>query len=411
MHWRFMSGLLVVFAVAWLGCSGDEEAVSEDTRPTIVFDGFPTGGGTDAGSTGEPEPDVEEGGTPDGVVVPVCCAVAADCPDPTQLCLFGEQGDQGECLPAADAAQGTCWTDEDCPAGVPCEAAEVCGCVECGFVSTIGTCKSTVVAPGLCCAADGECNPGEVCLILDGQGSCNKVPVHVGGCWSDDECGDFQVCDGANPCHCGDVCTGNHKGGVCKSTLAADCFSDAECGPGFSCFAAGECTGECPPGDPACCNANVCVPEVNECLADDECDTGLCLAGHLCQDWCLPGDPACCYGNVCWTDPCAEASPAGCHHTGCPVGQGCAVDKQTCVPTACWCTEVGWECTNDCVGGACKATSCPGKNPQGCMQLGCPTGQVCKLLSKCAPTTCSCDEPSAAWACTSDCNGGECVPL
>jgi hypothetical protein len=55
-------------------------------------------------------------------------------------------------------------------------------------------------------------------------------------------------------------------------------------------------------------------------------------------------------------------------------------------------------------GGVCNAP-----NPEGCVIAGCPADQLCfPTPPGCVPSSCSCDGPSGAWICTSDCGGGIC---
>ena len=112
---------------------------------------------------------------------------------------------------------------------------------------------------------------------------------------------------------------------------------------------------------------------------------------------------------------CEEPNPAGCVQTGCPDGEVCFRDGTTCVPSACTCdpTTGTWICTDDCGGGVCIGgpQGCPGANPAGCGTSNpCPEGQVCfRDGSTCLPSACFCDEQVGTWICTEDCGGGVCL--
>ena len=53
---------------------------------------------------------------------------------------------------------------------------------------------------------------------------------------------------------------------------------------------------------------------------------------------------------------------------------------------------------------------CADFEPSGCMEKGCPAGQVCKVLEdECVSSSCSCNPENGQIDCTPDCNGGSCV--
>jgi hypothetical protein len=47
--------------------------------------------------------------------------------------------------------------------------------------------------------------------------------------------------------------------------------------------------------------------------------------------------------------------------------------------------------------------------PPGCVQSGCPEGQVCDTQLECVPSVCDCDPRTGDIICTADCGGGTCV--
>ena len=60
--------------------------------------------------------------------------------------------------------------------------------------------------------------------------------------------------------------------------------------------------------------------------------------------------------------------------------------------------------------GSCEY-DCPGQNPAGCFQNGCPEGSTCidDEIYGCVPSNCECNAEYNIWACTADCNGGTCI--
>lgn len=55
------------------------------------------------------------------------------------------------------------------------------------------------------------------------------------------------------------------------------------------------------------------------------------------------------------------------------------------------------------------AGPCEGFRQPGCVQTGCPEGQVCRIGQECVPTLCSCDPETGQSICSLDCGGGTCV--
>ncbi|MCB9539980.1 MAG: hypothetical protein H6704_27520 [Myxococcales bacterium] len=174
--------------------------------------------------------------------------------------------------------------------------------------------------------------------------------------------------------------------------------------------------GVCRPAPPTCegpnpegCRERGC-PDGQQCVFEDTCAPSGCMCDAETGTWICTAD---CAGGECRPvgDLCDTPNPQGCRATGCPEGQACVVDD-TCVPSNCMCDpEGGWICTDDCGGGVCRPEggACEGPNPQGCRETGCPAGQQCADVDACIPSSCVCDAETGAWACTEDCNGGECV--
>ena len=146
--------------------------------------------------------------------------------------------------------------------------------------------------------------------------------------------------------------------------------------------------------------------------------SGRCIPSHCeCDEatgvWACTED---CGGGLCAPGgTCPGENPAGCVQNGCPDGQDCVQDPSRCVSSHCTCDPFAgdWLCTDDCGGGVCVPThpACPGENPQGCVSGGCPAGEVCQQVAgACIPSACGCDEAVGMWVCTADCSGGMCVP-
>ncbi|MDC0674130.1 hypothetical protein [Nannocystis radixulma] len=54
---------------------------------------------------------------------------------------------------------------------------------------------------------------------------------------------------------------------------------------------------------------------------------------------------------------------------------------------------------------------CEGFRQPGCVQTGCPEGQVCQKGQECVPSLCSCDPATGQSVCSLDCGGGTCVDV
>jgi len=385
--------LLLTSVLALCACSDDSSDDGTGDEDVFVPDQVP-----------DPTAD-----TSDAVTATTCCELNEDCNDGT-FCVRPSGEAKGQCQPPLPP--GECFSDHTCKAGEICSGYVICGCdEECAQPTTSGNCIEDIKPDQKCCSADKECVPGTVCVRpLDGKGTCEKKPTND-QCWSQADCDDSEICKGVNHCPCDVSCDTKATFGLCTKTRQNQCKGDRDC-PGGSCKAGGECTEECPPGDPSCCDGNICIPLVNECTANDHCATNICVPGSICYDFCPPKDPSCCFGNKCGDSlACPGNNPQGCVKAGCADGEYCQPSNM-CISSSCTCnSDVGeWECDQDCNGGVCVETSCPGKNPQGCKLTGCPQGQSCTAAAAgvCVPVQCSCDESTGFWSCSSDCGGGVC---
>ena len=405
---RAAAALLFAYATAAFGgCSGEDDG--DESLEVAAFPTFDFGGGTDPGSDPDPDPDADEGEPDFGGEAPECCSSTDEC-GPESVCAIGAGNEQGECIDAL--TEGQCFADEDCPEGQACDGALFCDCsAPCDFQTGPGACQ----APGLpegCCATSNDCDQeGTLCVALGGIGTCENEPS-VGTCWADPDCGEGLECKGAVHCSCGDTCDEPTHFGLCEEKEASpDCVGDDEC-PDGTCVAAGGCGAGCPPGDPSCCDGSYCIELQNECLTGADCESGICEPGAFCPDYCTQASTDCCIGNTCYVEPCkfAGPNPQGCFFSGCGLGETCDTSV-ACVPSSCECNPAtdDWQCVDDCAGGQCVASACPGPNPQGCKELGCPVGHHCEITAACVPSLCACDSGLSAWACSADCDGGVCV--
>ncbi len=396
------------------------------------------------------------------------------CDNSGEICDLGcsegfELAERNGCHPCECVPITECRADADCDEGLRCQAGDICffwceagdpsccqgnhcvldesacegpnpaGCIERGCPNgQICVPNSGVCVPSDCaCGPDGSWECTEDC----GGGLCMDVVACEGpspaGCGPDNPCLEGQHCSQdpevclSSSCNCdpesGWVCDADCGGGVCLPE--AGCRSDADCEAGaewcearacIPCDNSGElCDLGCPEGfEPAernGCHPCECVP-ITECRADADCGEGLrCQAGDLCFFWCEVGDPSCCQGNRCVPDRavCEGPNPQGCMEVGCPSEQICVPNSGICVPSHCACGPDGsWECTEDCGGGFCvDAGACEGPNPAGCGPNNpCSGGQRCSQDPEvCLSSGCTC-RPDQGWICDEDCGGGVCLP-
>ena len=100
----------------------------------------------------------------------------------------------------------------------------------------------------------------------------------------------------------------------------------------------------------------------------------------------------CQYAVDCFQDPCLVES--------CP-----SYPSADCVANYCGGCHADFYNTNGQLITDCEVTSsCPGENPSGCFQNGCPDGYECidDWENNCVSSFCSCDEITGQWICTDD---------
>ncbi len=173
----------------------------------------------------------------------------------------------------------------------------------------------------------------------------------------------------------------------------------------------------CDEPNPAGCTQTLC-DEGEICDPNQGCKPSSCFCDESTGDWSCSKD---CGGGVCVAKEieetaCPGANPAGCANSGCPEGYACITDPAICIPSACSCEESTgiWQCTEDCGGGSCqkeKLSPCEDPDPTSCTIIGCEVGYTCDAEAPgCSPSSCACDEETGGWICTQDCLPGECVP-
>jgi hypothetical protein len=139
------------------------------------------------------------------VLPPGCCANDADCgSDPSIECVTGN------CVKKPPPMQ--CWSDQDCPVGLPCSGACNCPCgTDCLCGGTTGWCEGQPPPPpATCCQKASDCGPFAECV-----GDVCEIPVQ-GGCWLDADCMPGQTCAGASACPCGASCLVADHPGTCQ---------------------------------------------------------------------------------------------------------------------------------------------------------------------------------------------------
>jgi hypothetical protein len=257
------------------------------------------------------------------------------------------------CLPSISTSD---WSAK--AAGTSCNDGNACTK---GDVCTEGVCGGTVYSceDGMTCTSD-SCNGDGTCNHTIATGSC----AINGACYADkavNPSNSCQVCNAATPetwanktdgTSCSNNCS--HDGGVADGGMST---LDGGCGGSGTICIAGQCSGECIPGQAQCSGL---VPQV--------CD----LTGH----W--QNQSSCDDGNACTTDSCSVGI---CSHGLVEKGESCGNFGSGCSSNYGTCDGTG-QCLCACNDPA---------NPIMCNNQCYPICQGGKIFD---PTDCSCKCPA-----------------
>jgi hypothetical protein len=217
-----------------------------------------------------------------------------------------------------------------------------------------------------------------------------------GGCTTNAQCDDGNVCNGSETCS-----TGSCVAGAALSCNDSNACTTDSCAPATGCsHAALTCT------DSNACTTDSCLPAIGCSYTPITCnDSNLCTT-----DSCVPATGACIHApqtcsdaNTCTADSCDPVN--GCAHNpvSCDDGIPCTVDS--CNPASGCTHSAGCNDGNPCTDDAC--------GPTGCVFVAnsapCNDGEACTMNDVCSAGACTgggllfCDDGNA---CTLDsCNG------
>ena len=233
-----------------------------------------------------------------------CAGGEGYCDNPTRECTA--RGAEGE----------TCFVQDECRAGLLCNAArrcvraradgEACGiirpCAD-GLVCAEGSCRAPIAAAGAC-VTTAQCNEGLACI----DGTCGEVSA----CSRWQDCGELESCHGDQR----SICTADVPDG-------SRCEWDYDCVLPSFCNVEGRCTPPARAGEPCdgpCEDGSFCDAETLRCLPYPTARLG---------EPCLLSGPASivCIEGLCdvRTSRCVEAVPEGgaCSPGHCAEGLNC----------------------------------------------------------------------------------------
>lgn len=212
-----------------------------------------------------------------------CCLEDAECGGGSVCRKPDGSGETyGRCMWELD--EGMCWSSDDCGGGQACVDAFYCPCYQlCGAPDIPGTCQDL---PGGCCVDDAGCPEGQQCEANGPSlpGTCKadpdgpECPFDAQCCWTKDDCGKGQLCQGASVCGCLALCPtcGDclpDQIGQCVGADGACCNGDSDCPEGWLC--AGQ-----EGGGPGSCKP---PPPFGKCWSPAQCTLGeACIKAQLC---------------------------------------------------------------------------------------------------------------------------------
>lgn len=298
------------------------------------------------------------------------------------------------------------------------------GANACDTDSDCGPCMSCVgnecvPGPVVLCMEDVDCPGGQKCSA-NPDNACLNMCIPIGGCDSDDECGQCQTC----------------LGGVCTGNEGVACQQDGDCGAGYWCKVVAEdnCLNSCIPdggcntdedcGECKVCMGGECIGPGVPCEVDGDCPfPKSCKVDpdNVCNNVCTSGQGCvassdCGACQVCMDGECVEAGEVMCESDDdCFLGLVCKIDEDNpcnnqCVQYKdCWENEDCPECF------MCKSGSCTPSGPNQCTVDGdCPDDKVCQVdntdsCQNACITGGICDVDEDCGPCEA-CMGGECTP-
>lgn len=234
----------------------------------------------------------------------------------------------------------------------------------------------------------------------DIDGVCALYPNYSCPCAQNSDCAPNQECSAENQCE-KSVCTDDS---ACSAWQKCDlpsgecvvptCSNDADCDAGFQCNTHNKCISSCP----VCrrCTSN------SDCGANGICDGGVCLP-PCGPDRSCPGDSTC----INFTNAGVLISSGTCNSSGdCESGEQCFPDAEgggTCATPctsngqcgeneACYglvdkyCIDASPRCLNPDANsnGVCNLNYvCEGGENDPCLDVSCPSGQVCRRDGQC----------------------------
>lgn len=333
-----LAGLL---GLSGVGCEDDATSGGgEAPTPTPTRDASPR-----RPSDAEP-PDAE----------PPRCRINSDC-DPGFYC----DGETGACI-------FDCRTDRDCEAGLTCQSGQCLPPLDDCAVSSDCTTPGEICVAGRCapgCAIEG-CAAGFTCDTTTGRcqqdtpsDDCREGAACPSGWTCDAATGDCAPPSTPDDCRQGLACGANQQcdqqTGQCVDVDPNDCRQSGVCPDGWQCDAA---TGDClPPGPPPAGNLG------DDCEADEDCNSGLCLQVNVA------GSPQAVCSQLC------------CTSTECPPNFGCLYlgGVKYCLPDRIFPAGVeftsNWGQTCGPTGSSCRSGLCDVGDDQ--CQAGCCTDADC----------------------------------
>jgi hypothetical protein len=389
--------LLLLSSVPLLGaaCSGDVGSIGGD--------------GTEIGGDGATEPgDVTR---PD-IACDVDAALRCSADGGVEVCVEGlweataacEEGlvcDDGECVAACVAScEGKLCGDDGC-GGVCglCTDGEACDDAgQCGVASCEPACEGRLCGDDGCGGVCGMCADGETCA----DGACSACAPTCGakvcgddGCGgSCGDCADGETCFAGQcqPCAAsceGKVCGDDGCGGTCGACADGESCQDGQCGT---------CTPSC---DGLACGDDGCGGSCGDCASGESCVGGACEIGTTgdCAGVTFEG---CCNGamlqycdeGILQEMDCSESPQGSCGWDAEGGYYNCGTDGAA-EPTGAYpyLCEGSGECEPMCDGLSCGSDGCGGvcgaceEGLQcidgGCVDTGCPAGQMLDCNDEC----------------------------